>query len=132
MPLRPNEMSAKALEHFEARKNGVLDCRPRERRMNVRTKVRWPVVFRRRNGESLETTTENLSSRGFYCLSQTPIALDELLVCWLTMPTHDPSGAFGTALLECRVQVVRSEVASTEGLFGVACRIEDFRLTVRR
>ena len=68
--------------------------------MNVRTKVRWPVVFRRRNGESLETTTENLSSRGFYCLSQTPIARDELLVCWLTMPTHDPSGAFGTALLE--------------------------------
>ena len=65
----------------------------RERRATVRTSLHWPVVFRHRQTQTLESVTENLSSQGFYCLSQFPVPSGESLLCWLTVPTHDPSGA---------------------------------------
>jgi hypothetical protein len=98
----------------------------RERRTSVRTAVRWPILFRHRQSETVESVTENLSSQGFYCYSHTPVAFGEPLVCWLTVPTHDPSGNMGKLVLECRVRVVRSDAASADGKYGLACRIEDY------
>ena len=98
----------------------------RERRATVRTSLHWPVVFRHRQTQTLESVTENLSSQGFYCLSQFPVPSGESLLCWLTVPTHDPSGAKEKIVLECEVRVIRSEAAA-EGLYGIACRIEDYR-----
>jgi hypothetical protein len=126
-------MSAKAIGQYlpfvGSSNPAVVDrVHQRERRIRVRTKVHWPVVFRYRHGEALESVTENLSSQGFYCLSQTPIPSGEALLCWLTVPTHDPSGVKGTVMVECHVRVVRSDAPTAEGLYGIACRIEDYRL----
>ena len=127
-------MSAKAVGQYSpfvsnARPAGLDRVHQRERRSRVRTKVRWPVVLRFRHSEEMESVTENLSSQGFYCLSQTPIASGEVLLCWLTVPTHDPTGGKDAVVLECSVRVVRSEAAPTGGGYGVACCIEDYRFS---
>jgi hypothetical protein len=135
MPVRNyRNMSAKAAGEFSpflgVASPAGLDRTPRrERRTRSRTLVHWPVLFRYRQSEALETITENLSSQGFYCLSRIPIPLGEAMLCWLTVPTHDPSAKSGTILLECNVRVVRSDAADVEGSYGIACRIDDFRLT---
>jgi hypothetical protein len=98
----------------------------RERRASVRTALHWPVLLRHKHLEPLESVTENLSSQGFYCLAQTPLTSGETLQCWLTVPTHDPSGVRERVVLECTVRVIRSEAAPINGLFGIACRIEDY------
>ena len=99
-----------------------------ERRKRIRTTVHWPILlFRDAASGALETITRDLSSNGFYCLSGTPIPCGEHLWCELRVPTHHPF-RFGNALaLRCRVQVVRSEIAG-EGVYGIACRIEDYHL----
>ena|ERR1051326_3639421 len=99
-----------------------------ERRQRPRTTVHWPVVFFRNHaGDAIETTTQNLSSSGFYCLSRTPLREGEFLFCTLRVPSHDISFRKSIRVLECRVQVKRAEPALTEGLFGIACQIEDYR-----
>src|SRR5882724_4923704 len=105
----------------------AVDARA-DRRKRVRTTVHWPVLlFRDAASGALETITRDLSSNGFYCLSGTPILCGEHLWCELRVPAHHPF-RFGKALsLRCRVQVVRSEAAA-EGLYGLACRIEDYHL----
>jgi hypothetical protein len=127
-------MSAKAVGRFShllsSPVHGAVDrVRHDERRSRVRTKVRWPVLLQYGHGGTLESVTENLSSKGFFCLAQTPVTSGETLLCWLTVPTHDPSCKDPTMVLECRVRVVRSEPVSSAGLYGIACRIEDYHFT---
>ncbi len=71
--------------------------------------------------------TQNLSSTGFYCLSPSPLMPGDYVVCTLKLPAHDPKGEERILALECRVRIMRAE-AATDGLFGIACRIEDYRL----
>jgi hypothetical protein len=116
------------LSSLSATRSAVIDyVQRRERRACVRTKLRWPLLLRDRHGESIESVTENLSSHGFHCFCPTPFSCGELLLCWLMVPTHDPSRNRGTLMLECDVRVVRTEAAAGEGIFGVACRIEGYR-----
>src|SRR5690349_11566312 len=75
----------------------------RDRRKRVRTSVHWPVVFRSPANEVFETITQNLSSQGFYCLSSTPLASGQPLLCWVTVPTYDPTGGMSSVVLECDV-----------------------------
>jgi hypothetical protein len=133
-------MSAKALRNYSpletavgssARPADFERVQPLERRSSVRTKVHWPVLLRYRSSESVESVTENLSKQGFYCLSQVPIPPDEPLLCWLILPTHDPTGKRTSVVLECDVRVVRSDPGVRDGLFGLACRIDDYRLAHR-
>ena len=77
----------------------------------------------------MQSVTQNLSSSGFYCLSRTPLTPGESLLCTLTMPTYDPKSRERTISLECRASVMRAE-ATAEGLFGIACRIEDYHLVM--
>ncbi len=81
----------------------------RERRGRVRTKLHWSLMFRDRHGETMESTTENLSSQGFCALLETPVACGEVLLFWVTVPSHDPSGNKGQMVLECDVRVLRTE-----------------------
>lgn len=90
--------------------------------------VHWPVVFFHNHaGAAIETTTQNLSSCGFYCLSRTPLAAGEFLFCTLRVPSHEASSRKSVRVLECRVRVTRAEPALIEGFFGIACQIEDYR-----
>jgi hypothetical protein len=77
--------------------------------------------------DAVESVTQNLSSSGFYFLSPKPLAPGESLVCALKVPAYDPEGEERTVALECRVQVIRAE-AALDGLFGMACQIEDYHL----
>ena len=99
-----------------------------ERRKRPRTLVHWPVfLFPDNGGEAIETTTQNLSSCGFYCLLGSSLAAGEFLFCRLhvSLPEAPRRKSFG--VLECRVRVTRAESALPDGLFGIACRIEDYR-----
>jgi PilZ domain-containing protein len=125
-------MSANLLDiftaHAGARELAVIESafRP-ERRRRARTQVHWPVMLLcDRELNAIETLTQNLSSSGFYCLSSKPLTPGEPLTCVLKIPAYDPTGE-RTVALECKVQVVRAE-AAPDGLFGIACRIEDYHL----
>jgi PilZ domain len=99
-----------------------------ERRHRVRTSVHWPVLlFRSHNTEAVESSTLDLSVGGFYCLSPTAFVTGESILGLLTMPTHDPGGREAKGHLECRVKVVRVDAVGTDGQFGIACQIEDYR-----
>jgi hypothetical protein len=100
-----------------------------ERRKRVRTTVHWPLlIFRSDAAEGIESTTLNLSSTGFFCLSRMSFDPGESLFCTLRVPSHDPEGRERLWILECRVRVRRAEPAAGDGLFGVACELEDYRL----
>lgn len=99
-----------------------------ERRKRMRTLVHWPVLLLRdRGAEAIDTVTQNLSSGGFYCLSPLALTPGESILCALRVPAHDPNGGNRALALECKVSVLRAEAAS-DGFFGIACRIEDYRL----
>jgi hypothetical protein len=97
-----------------------------ERRKRARIRVHWRIVLSRdRSGEGAsETTTEDLSSDGFYCFSMIPFVAGELLFCRLYLPTAD-SGC-GASHLECRVRVVSVEKSTSGDNYGLACLTEDY------
>ncbi len=95
--------------------------------------VHWPVLlFRDHGDEVIETTTQNLSSCGFYCLLGSSIAAGEFLFCRLQVSLPEAARRKSFGVLECRVRVTRTEPALPEGLFGIACRIEDYRFVPPR
>jgi hypothetical protein len=101
-----------------------------ERRRRTRTRVHWRVrCWGGPLTEALETVTQDLSSDGFYCFSRIPFLPGEKLVCMLRIPAHRLDRSDLEAELECQVRVVRIEPLSEEGVFGIGCRIEDYRLT---
>src|SRR5260221_3565439 len=100
-----------------------------ERRKRKRIALHWPVrLFRDPATPSVESTTENLTSNGFYCVSREPFKLGERLECIIAIP----AGSFGYSespiRLQCRVRVTRIEDQG-EG-FGLGCVIEDYDLLV--
>src|SRR5258708_13413678 len=100
-----------------------------ERRKRTRIALHGPVgVFREPDTPSVESTTENLTSNGFYCVSREPFQLGERLECIIAIP----AGSFGYAespiRLQCRVRVTRIEDQGER--FGLACYIEDYDLLI--
>ena len=100
---------------------------PEERRKRKRIALRWPIrLFGEQLNPLVESTTENLTSNGFYCVSKEPFAIGERLECVISIP----AGSFGYAAspisLQCRVRVTRVE-KERDG-FGLGCSIEDYDL----
>jgi hypothetical protein len=128
-------MSANATESFPAHIDPnkgpavVNDALRPERRKRIRAMLHWPILFfRNHSDEATESiSTQNLSSDGFYCRSHISFVPGEALTCRLEVPSYEPSGTGQTRLLECKVRVIRAESASADGLFGIACRFEDYR-----
>jgi hypothetical protein len=129
-PVNPLEALTPAVGH--GNHYGIAKSPPAERRRRVRSPVHWPVrLFRNHKGEdTVETITQDLSSRGFYCLSKKQFAVGELLRCTLQIPTNDPGGR--ESHLECHVLVVRVDEHAADGQYGIACRTEDYRLAGAR
>lgn len=99
---------------------------PAEWRKRIRVRVHWKIVLFQIHGgdDFVETTTENLSSDGFYCFSVKPFVAGELLFCRIHIPTAE-SGC-GASHLECRVRVVRVEKNNADDIYGIACRTEGY------
>ena len=93
--------------------------------------MHWPIVlFRQGSSEVIESVTQNLSSNGFCCHSETLFAPGEVLVCAIKFPSYDPSGHGRPGVLECRVHVERAEPDETGNFYRIACHIQDYRLLV--
>jgi hypothetical protein len=99
-----------------------------EQRNRIRMQVHWPVTFSSpRLSNAVETTTQNLSSEGFYCFARTAFVPGELVACTITVPSHRPHSPESVLLLECRVRIVRVEPAKEGGFYGIGCQIEDYQ-----
>jgi hypothetical protein len=96
-----------------------------ERRKRKRVAVHWRVrLFREPGGQWLETTTENLSSDGLYCICQEPFKPGKLLECVIVVPGESFGSPEPLCRLRCHVMITRVE-RLPEG-FGLGCHIEDY------
>jgi hypothetical protein len=96
-----------------------------DRRKRQRVAVHWRVrLFRQPGTQWVETTTENLSSEGLYCICQEPFKRGERLACVIVVPGEGFGSAEPLLRLQCQVIVRRLEHLP-EG-FGLGCHIEDF------
>jgi hypothetical protein len=126
-------MSANPLELFWAydgldKPTEAKKPHPHERRKCARTRLHWPVLlFLSDAADAIQTFTRDLSSGGFYCMSTVPVTPGETLICTLRVPTYDPDGKHLERSLECKVRIMRVEPQDDSAVFGVACRIEDYR-----
>jgi hypothetical protein len=97
-----------------------------DRRRRNRVPVHWPVRLFRQAGQSVQSTTENLSSGGLYCITSEPFKAGERLQCVIVLP----GGTFGAPepflQLQCQITVKRVEHVARG--FGLGCQIEDYTL----
>jgi hypothetical protein len=100
-----------------------------ERRKRARIQVHWSLFFfQTGTAGTVETTTCDLSSDGFYCRAGARFIPGEIRECTLGVPTHLPDAMGREIAVHCRVRVVRVEELSESGLYGVGFRIEDYKL----
>ena len=91
--------------------------------MNLQWRLRlWSAAL-----GTVETRTENLSSRGFYCILQTPPVPGDIVNCDIAIPNYSAPDR-GISSIACQAEVIRVEAMGTDPGFGVACRILDFTL----
>lgn len=98
-----------------------------ERRLCRRLSLHWRLRLSSTAIGIVETRTENLSSRGFYCLLETPLVPGDVVTCDITIPNYNAPDR-GISSIACQAEVVRVEAVGTDSNFGVACRILDFTL----
>jgi hypothetical protein len=98
-----------------------------ERRKRKRIPLHWPIrLFRQSSTPSVESTTENLTSNGFYCVSSEPFQLGEWVECIIAIPADSLGYSNAPVCLQCRSRVMRVE-NQTAG-FGLGCYIESYDL----
>ena len=96
-----------------------------DRRKRPRVALRWPVrLFRQPEGPSIESTTENLSSQGLYCIASEPFKPGERLQCEIVIPGESLGSPDSSLRLQCHVTVRRVE--HLDRGFGLGCHIEDY------
>jgi hypothetical protein len=118
--LHPNELKFRMRRLSSRNRLDAVD----ERRKRKRVAVHWLVrLFEPMGSKSVKSTTENLSSEGFYCLSRKPFKIGKRLRCEIVIP-EAALGLDGPIVLECHVTVRRVE--HLESWFGLGCHIEDY------
>jgi hypothetical protein len=100
-----------------------------ERRLSRRLSLRWRLRLSGASIGIVETKTENLSSRGFYCYLESPVVPGEVVTCTISMPSYSASNRLVCSLV-CQAEVIRIEAVGPTHGFGVAWRIIDY--TVER
>ena len=97
-----------------------------DRRKHKRVALHWPVRLSRQPGtQPIESTTKNLSSEGFYCITTESFTVGERLQCVIVLPP-DIVASESTVGLQCHLTVRRVE--NLEEGFGLGCHIEDYSL----
>jgi hypothetical protein len=87
--------------------------------------VHWTVYIFHGNGQPLQSTTRDLSSSGFYCLVDKPLAIGERIWCQILVPSDSVSPSQGSVCLRCRAKVQRVERCEP-GKYGIGWIIEDY------
>ena len=101
-----------------------------DRRRAVRLEMGYPVSLSR-PGEvsSVSARTENLSSKGFYCVSERPFAPNEELDCELVIPSAAPGHLPQIDLvLRGVVEVVRVVAKGMSPGYGLACQLKNYTI----
>ena len=101
-----------------------------ERRRRLRAQLHWGLTLHTQ-GNAVETRTENVSSEGFYYISDQPASPGQMLHCTMMVPWHG-DGDEGPLCFQCQARVIRVQPVSEEGRFGVGCRIERYSVVVLR
>jgi hypothetical protein len=101
-----------------------------ERRLCRRLSLHWRLRLSSTAIGTVETKTENLSSRGFYCYLESPLVPGEVINCDITIPNYTTPDHEISSIL-CQAEVIRVEALGASPGFGVACRILDFSLDRR-
>jgi hypothetical protein len=125
MPVNPAEYVSACAGLGKAEELEV--ARRPDRRRRPRVQLHWSVRFVRASGmDAVEATTRDLSSDGFFCLSDVPFIPGERLICVIKVPAHDPQKKERAVWIECGIRVMRVGPTDFDGVFGIACRIEDY------
>ena len=96
-----------------------------DRRKRVRVPVHWPVrLFGEVGRPAVETATENLSSEGFFCISNQRFEAGERLECEIVLPAKSLGTPKTSLKLLCCV-IVRLVEHRRAG-FGLGCQIEEY------
>ena len=101
-----------------------------ERRNAVRLDMACPVVLSRPGDAStVVSRTENLSTKGFYCVSDRPFSPNETLNCELEIASAAPGHLPQVDLvLRAVVEVVRVVAKGMDPGFGLACQIKSYTI----
>jgi|SRR5580658_5206291 hypothetical protein len=100
-----------------------------DRRSTARLELTYAVSLSR-PGEAfgIVTKTENVSSKGFYCLSKQPFFPGEMLDCEMAIPGGiDAKDLILTAVVEV-LRVIPQGMARG---FGIACHVESYKICPR-
>lgn len=101
-----------------------------DRRGAVRLDMACP-VFLSKPGDhtAVVSKTENLSTKGFYCVSDRPFSPHETLNCELEIPSASPGHLPQVNLvLRAVVEVVRVVAKGLDPGFGLACQIKSYTI----
>jgi PilZ domain len=103
---------------------------PWDRRARQRMKLPYSIVlYRLGEAAKIETTTEDISSEGFYCISEQPFSPNEKLECEVIIPSEDRGPSLEDSLvLRCRAEVIRVVADGLKPGFGLACRLQDYKV----
>jgi PilZ domain len=105
--------------------------RSHELRKHSRVALKWPLqLCRQGESEEIATQTENLSSHGFYCLTDWPFNPGDLVECIIGLPEEQSGSRCAAPFLRCRARVLRVDPKWGQSRFGIACQIEDYALEV--
>ena len=99
-----------------------------EKRQNRRLGLRWPLRLQGGTIGTIETRTENISSRGFYCILANPLVPGDTIDCEVSIPNYGGMAGGVSRSIMCKAEVVRVETRGAGSGFGVGCRILDFTL----
>jgi hypothetical protein len=104
-----------------------------ERRHRPRLRLAYTVRLTRLSGGAwIETTTEDISCEGFFCVTDAALSPREILACELVLaPESERAALQETIILRCRAEVVRVERRNDKSCFGVACRLSDYTIECR-
>jgi hypothetical protein len=109
-----------------------INGEPPERRRRPRLRLSYALSLHRPGeASSVETKTEDISCEGFFCISEIPFAPHEIVECYLVIPRDTLRIPVGRDLiLHCTAEVVRVARNRAESSFGIACRLEDYTLSL--
>lgn len=104
-----------------------------DRRGAVRLEMAYAVSLSRPGEASpVVAKTQNLSTKGFYCVSERPFSPNEQLNCELIIPSGAPGHLPRVDLvLRGVVEVVRVVAKGIDPGYGIACQIKSYTIGPR-
>ena len=104
-----------------------------DRRKLRRIRLRCAIaLWNPRDGGINATWTEDLSCRGFFCLSVEAYSIGDELLASLELPGIGQKGRRGMASLVLQCQVVVLRVTDLQGKYGITCQIEGYSVVGNR